>query len=57
MKVEATITPQYGETVGELLAALSEVPAHATYRIKSHSGDRFSSDWHTITFTWDTAKT
>lgn len=53
MKMSAKVTASYGMTVSELKAVLDNVPDTATVSVRTHQGDRYQLDWHTIEFSWD----
>lgn len=39
-------------TAGDMRRALEGVPDDAPLHISAHKGDRYGTDWHTITISW-----
>ena len=53
MKVKAELDLKAGTTKDELIAALDGVPGDAVVSVQTHEGDRFGSDWHTLSLSWE----
>jgi hypothetical protein len=53
MQMSASITVKHGMTVDDLRAVLDNVPDSATVSVKTHAGDRWEMDSHSMTFSWE----
>lgn len=54
MMVTGKVTMKAGMTVKDLASVLDSTPDNATVVVKGHTGDRFSPDWYTLEFSWET---